>query len=122
MPDAPREKAVTGPDVVGAYRVIGSLTEKKHPADGLTAHVQFGDGAVGTIANPQSYADGGPVWLMTWGDPLAIRYSVASMLSSYDYLLSEDINMAEATRRLRLMRRARHQLSRTPIKDTPDAE
>ncbi len=122
MPDAPREKAVTGPNAIGAYRVIGSLTEKKHPADGLTVTVQFGDGAVGTIANPQSYADGGPAWRMTWGDPLSIRYSVASLLSSYDYLLSENINMAEATRRLRLMRRARHQLYRTTIKDTPDAE
>lgn len=95
----------------GAYRVIGDLADKKHPADGMTASVYFGDGAVGTIANPQIYADGGPAWQMTWGNPMAIRYSVASLLESYDYLLSGNINMAEATRRLRLMRAARRALA-----------
>jgi len=44
------------------------------------------------------------------GDPLSIRYEVAALLSSYDALLSDDINMTEAARRLRLMRARRRQL------------
>ena len=89
---------------IGAVRVIGDLANPKHPADGLTASIAYGGGAFGTIPNPQSYADGGPVWRMTWGDPIGIRYSVASLLETFDYLLSSGVNMTEATRRLRLMR------------------
>jgi len=77
---------------------------------GLTAEVSVGDGAVMDIINPQSFGDGGPEWLMRYGDPLSIRYEVATLLSSYDALLSDDINMTEATRRLRLMRARRRQL------------
>ena len=77
---------------------------------GLTAEVSVGDGAVMDIINPQSFADGRPEWRMRFGDPLTIRYEVATLLSSYDALLSDDINMTEATRRLRLMRARRLQL------------
>ncbi|KKL06391.1 hypothetical protein LCGC14_2596470 [marine sediment metagenome] len=81
--------------------------EYPHPADGMTGEVELGDGAWGTIINPQSFADGGAEWVMRYGDPASIRYTVASLLGSYDYLLSDNINMKEATRRLRLMRAAR---------------
>lgn len=81
--------------------------EYPHPADGMTGEVELGDGAASTIINPQSFANGGAEWVMRYGDPVSIRYTVASLLGSYDYLLSDNINMKEATRRLRLMRAAR---------------
>ena len=83
----------------------------RHPADGMTAEVDLGDGAVATIINPQSFKDGGPEWVMRYGNPLAIRYSVAAILESYDYLLSGEITMAESRRRLGLMRHARAALT-----------
>lgn len=94
------------------YRVTGRLGGP-HPADGMTAHVSVGDGAVMTIINPQSFADGGPEWVMRYGNPEGVRYVVASLLESYDGLLSGDITMKEATRRLRCIRQARAALSRT---------
>lgn len=83
------------------------MSNPPHPADGMTAEVEVGDNAAMSIINPQSFADGGAEWVMRYGDPISIRYSVASLLSSYDYLLSGNINMKEATRRLRLMRAKR---------------
>lgn len=94
---------------MSGVRAIGKLGGN-HPADGLTADVDLGDGAVATIINPQSFADGGPEWRMRYGDPIGIRYAVASLLESYDGLLSGEITMTEATRRLRLMRAGREQL------------
>ena len=82
-----------------------------HPADGMTAEVIVGDNAAMTIVNPQSFSDGGAEWVMRYGDPVSIRYTVASLISSYDYLLSDNINMKEATRRLRLMRAERKVMS-----------
>ena len=90
----------------GSVRVTGKLGGA-HPADGLTAKVALGGGAVSTIINPQSFADGGPEWRCRYGDVEGIRYTVASLLESYDYLLSDAINMTEATRRLRLLRAGR---------------
>lgn len=101
----------TPTDIAGAFRVVGSLTERKHPADGMTAVVQMGDGAAHNIINPQSFEDGGPGWHLTWGNVEGVRYTAASLLDSYDYLLSGAITMAEATRRLRLLRNARKELA-----------
>ena len=87
------------------------MSEKHpHPADGMTLQVQVEtpeDPAWMTIINPRSFKDGGPEWVMRYGNPESIRYSVASLLASYDYLLSGNINMKKATARLRLMRKAR---------------
>lgn len=91
------------------HRVTGKLGGP-HPADGLTAEVQLGDGAVATIINPQSFAEGGPEWVMRYGDPMGIRYAVASLLESYDGLLSGGITTADAIARLRVMRKARKHL------------
>ena len=85
---------------------------KPHPADGMVANVNHGDGAVSTIIDPRSFADGGPEWVMRYGNPESIRYTVASLLSSYDYLLSEHIPQREAIKRLMLMRRARAAISK----------
>lgn len=77
----------------------------------LVAEVSVGDGAVATIPNPQSYADGGIGWRLSYGNVESIRYMAVSLLDSYDYLLSGNINMKEATRRLRLMRNAYRDLA-----------
>jgi len=94
----------------GSVRVTGKLGGP-HPADGLTAVVALGGGAVSSISNPQSFAEGGPEWRCRYGDVEGIRYAAASLIESYDYLLSDAINLQEATRRLRLLRLARAQLS-----------
>ena len=88
------------------------VSKPPHPADGMTVGVDCGDGATMEIADPRCYGGlldrrRGPVWTMTWGDPASIRHTVASLLSSYDYLLGGDITGEEAIRRLRLMRAAR---------------
>lgn len=98
-------------DRIGSVRVIGALGSSKHPADGMTAHVCCGDGAYMTIINPQSFEDGGPEWACRYGNVESIRYSIASILGSYDYLLSDNITMKEATARLRLLRAGRKSLS-----------
>lgn len=90
----------------GDVRVIDN-TPGGHPADGMTATVSMGDGAYSSIINPLSFEDGGPEWVMRYGDPESARYSVASLLESYDYLLSDHLTVREATRRLRLLRAAR---------------
>lgn len=77
------------------------------PADGMAVHVPVGDGAWQDIIDPRSFEDGGPEWVMRYGNPEAIRYTVASLLSSYDYILSGEITTAEAIRRLRIMRQYR---------------
>lgn len=82
-----------------------------HPADGMTAQVSLGGGAVSTIIDPRSFADGGPEWVCRYGNVESIRYTVASLLESYDYLLSANIPTKEATRRLRLLRVARSALA-----------
>lgn len=100
-----------GEQEIGSVRVIGRLAGKKHPADGMTAQVIMGGGAVSSIINPQSFEDGGPEWVCRYGDVESIRYSVASLLSSYDYLLSGNITTTEAIRRLRLLRAGRARLA-----------
>lgn len=86
-------------------------TGRPQPADGMTVDVDCGDGARATIIDPRSFNEGAPEWVMRYGDPESIRFAVASLLSSYDFLLSGDITMAEATRRLRLMRATRRACS-----------
>ena len=78
-----------------------------HPADGMTIDVECGDGAWMTIIDPRSFEDGGPEWVSRYGDIESIRYTLASLLASYDYLLSSDISQKEAIRRIRLMRKSR---------------
>jgi len=117
MGKLPKHVTTLFPDGVcapaGHYRVTTN-TPGGHPADGMTAVVSMGGGAFATVINPQSFAEGGPEWVMRYGNPEGIRYSVASILESYDYLLSGNINMTEATRRLRLLRAARAGLCKAP--------
>lgn len=78
------------------------------PPKGATARVDCGGGAVMTM--PNLYHDWNIVWQLSWGNPEQSRYVAASLIESYDYLLSGVITMKEATRRLRLMRARRRQL------------
>jgi hypothetical protein len=75
----------------------------------MTQHVDCGGGAQMDIIDPRSFKDGGPEWVMRYGNPEAIRYTVASLLESYDYLLSGEISMTEAVHRLGLLRHARRE-------------
>lgn len=97
---------------IGDFRVTGRLGDGKHPANGMTAEVHLGDGAFSTIINPWSYDNGGVEWSLRYGNAESVRYTAASIISSYDYLLSEAIPFAEAARRLRLLRAARRELSK----------
>ncbi len=80
-----------------------------HPFDGMAQHVECGDGAVINIIDPRSFENGGPEWIMRYGNPESIRHGVVMLLMSYDYLLSSEITTTEAIRRLRLMRQARRE-------------
>lgn len=77
----------------------------------LTAEINCGDGAVMTIVDPRSFKDGGIGWKLRYGNPDGVRYTAASLIDSYDYLLSSEITMKEATRRLRLLRVGRQALA-----------
>ncbi|XHB99384.1 hypothetical protein ABWH97_00090 [Nitratireductor sp. ac15] len=85
-----------------------------HAADGMTVTVSMGGGAYGTIINPQSFSDGGPEWVMRYGNPESIRYTVASLLETFDHLLSDGISAKEASRRLIIMRSVRRALGSQP--------
>lgn len=106
---APAIEWTPGPDIPGAYRV-GHSKPNGHPADGMTAIVHIGDGAFSTIPNPMSYSEGGIVWTLAWGNAEAVKHTAGSIITSYDYLLSEAITMKDATHRLRLLRAARKAL------------
>ena len=80
-----------------------------HPADGMTSHVDCGDGAWMTIIDPRSFHDGGLEWTLRYTDAKDTKHVAASVIASYDYLLSGAISMAEATRRLKLLRAARRE-------------
>lgn len=85
----------------------------------LRLSVEMGDGAVMNIPNPACYAlEGGPEWVARYGDVVGSRYTLAEIISSFDYLISPNINMTEATRRLKLLRAAyRAALSTTGGRD-----
>jgi hypothetical protein len=81
---------------------------KEIPVRGCTAQVACGDGAVMTIVNP--YTEDSVEWGLRYGSADRMRYVAASLISSYDYLLSNEITAKEAIRRLRLMRARRIEL------------
>ena len=96
-----------GHPTAGHVRRNAKSLPNGHPADGMTAQVALGDGAVATIIDPQSFKNGGPEWVCRYGNVESIRYTIASLLESYDYLLSDNINTTEAIRRLRILRAGR---------------
>lgn len=84
------------------------MSDKEMP---YTLTVKTGRGAMHQIANP--LADPHLEWMLRYApdglnDPKnCARLAAASVISGFDYLLSADISMKEATERLRMMRAAR---------------
>lgn len=72
----------------------------------LIKYVSVGDDAVMSIPDRASYKDGGPEWVARYGDIESNRYAIAGLLQSYAYLLSPEISLTEARRRLTIMRGA----------------
>lgn len=83
-----------------------------HFCNDMTREVHVGDSAYMSIVNP--WDDSGIEWQLRYGRSDAVRYCAASVIASYDYLLSSEITLAEATRRLRILRQARRQLRPSP--------
>lgn len=83
----------------------------QHFCNDMTGEVYIGDGAYMSIVNP--WHDSGIEWQLRYGAADTVRYCAASLISSYDYLLSSHITTKEAIQRLRIMRAARRQLRPT---------
>ena len=103
------EQIAAGKPVVQEFPLKGGSVRRRrslhtHPADGKVAHVDCGDGAQMTIKDPT--AETGLVWILTWGNAESVKYTVGSILQSFDYLISDSIGQGEADRRLRLLRSA----------------
>ena len=61
----------------------------------------------GTMFIPKIQAEAGGIeWQMRYGDPVKCRFISASLLSSYEYLLSQHITTKSAIEKLREMRKA----------------
>jgi hypothetical protein len=92
-----------------AVNAVFTHPQAVEPKAPYTLTVPTGGGAVMFIVNPASDPHIG--WMLRYaGDlnqPQAGRFSAASIIDSFDYLLSGHIAMTEATRRLRALRAAR---------------
>ena len=76
-----------------------------------TINVDCGDGTHMTIVNPAN-DDTHIEWLLRYASIETVvknRMLYASLLLSYDYILSANINQAESIRRLKILRKARKQ-------------
>lgn len=75
---------------------------------GSILSVDVGGGAVHTIVDPRSFPAGGIEYCLRYGEPsLSAQLVAASLISSFDYLLSDNISTKEAIRRLRILRAER---------------
>ncbi len=83
---------------------------KEIPARNCTVHIECGDGAVMTMVNP--YAEDSVEWGLRYGNADRMKHVAASVIESYDYLLSAHITANEAIRRLRLLRARRAALAK----------
>jgi hypothetical protein len=86
------------------------MSNNKAPSFALP--VPVGGAAVMFVSDPRH--DPHIEWSLRYAQNLndshAGRFSAAAIVESFDYLLSSNINMAEATRRLRLLRAAVREL------------
>lgn len=86
------------------------MTEEQMRREPYTLTVGIG-GAVHFIANPK--ADPRVEWMLRYSPEglddkcNSVRLAAASILDGFDYLISTNISMKEATRRLRVIRAAR---------------
>lgn len=99
---------ITDPGIIGLCPIHPQ--RRPHPCNGMTRQVSLGDGAYSTIIDP--WADPGAEWSLRYADPDVVRYVAASILDSYQYLLSDHISTTEAIRRLRILRRATAEIER----------
>ena len=76
-----------------------------------TINVDCGDGAHMTIANLPNTTTNLEWQLRHASNDIIVKNRMlsASLLASYDYLLSSNINQAESIRRLKILRKARKQ-------------
>lgn len=81
---------------------------KEIPARDCLSHVDCGDGAIMDMPNP--YSEDSLEWGLRYGNPERMRFVAAAVVASYSYLLSSEIPMKEAIRRLRLLRARRAEL------------
>lgn len=81
-------------------------------ANGYCTHLRVGDTPASTyqMAFPNPVSDPHLGWALAHAESRAASLSAASALETFDHLLSDQINMEEATRRLRLLRAARREL------------
>lgn len=78
---------------------------RKH-AITLAVYTDNGE-AMSTIPNPRSFGDeGGPEWIMRYGDPISHRYEIASLIETFTFLISPAYTAADAMKRLRELRQA----------------
>ena len=101
---------MTQPSLANAEgRAIGLIPvhpeRRPHFCNDMTRTVHVGDDAYMNIVNP--WHDSGVEWQLRYGATKEVRYVAASLIESYDYLLSDNITAAEAIRRLRILRAAR---------------
>lgn len=87
------------------------------PCGPLVRLVQVGHGAVMSVLDPTSFADGGLEWRLRYGDPASVGLVAACVVSDYDFLTSDEITLTEATRRLRILRRARRLIAQGATND-----
>lgn len=72
-----------------------------HPADGTIARIGGDDwGMSFPDPTPETHIQ----WIVRYGDIESVRFSIASILESYEYLLDPHITKAEAVRRLGMLR------------------
>ena len=91
-----------------AYDEIKALkphSGREHPP---TLHVYTDNReCLSQIPNPASYEQGGPAYQVDAASAfLPDASEIAGLIRSYEYLLSPDYTMADATKRLRDLRRA----------------
>lgn len=76
----------------------------------LLQQIDHGGGAFGSIPDVSQYEEGGVEWCLRYacdGNNYALQ--AASVVATFDYLLSEQVTAKEAMRRLRQMRRSRRE-------------
>lgn len=81
-----------------------SGVERTHP---VVLRVKSDGGGLSTIPNPAAFGDeGGPEWIMRYGNPIAHRYQIADVIATMTYLISPEYRAQDQIRRLRELRKA----------------
>ena len=98
-----------------AYDEIKALKPRSGREHPPTLHVYTDNReCLSQIPNPASYDEGGPAYQVDAASAfLPNAHEIAGLIRSYEYLLSPDYTMANATKRLRDLRQAyRHSIEK----------